>query len=117
MEITGIIIELQDEKVISAKFRKRSMIIETSEDKYPQMIEIEFAQDRGQLLDKQSVGQKVEVGINIRGRKWLSPKGETRYFTSLDGWRIKAADTGGTTYPAPSSQQGGPPSDDDDIPF
>jgi len=30
----------------------------------------------------------VEIDVNIQGREWTSPQGETKYFTSLSGWRI-----------------------------
>lgn len=116
MELTGKILELQDEKIISPKFRKRSMILETTEDKFPQPVEIEFTQDRGALLDKCRLGQQVLVSFNLRGRKWTSARGEVRYFTSVQGWRIQDANAGGGGgggggggFPAPSS--------DDDIPF
>ena len=115
MELTGKILEIQGEKVISAKFRTRSMILETTEDQYPQTFAVEFTQDRGALLDKWAAGQSVVVGINLRGRTWTSPSGETKYFTSVNGWRIQAAEAGsGYEAPAPGgpvppSAWGGPP--------
>ncbi len=71
------------------KTRKKSVILST-EDKYPQTLEIEFLNDKINLLDnaKLDVGEKVEIGINIRGREWTSPKNEIKYFTSLNGWKI-----------------------------
>ncbi len=112
MELTGKIIEIQDEREITPKFRKRSMILETTDDKYPQVHEVEFKQDRGRLLDKWAVGQNVVVSINLTGRKWEGPKG-LRYFTGIEGWRIADIKTGGDR-----PDGGMPPSnDDDDIPF
>ncbi len=117
MELSGKILELQDEKIFSPKFRKRSMILETTDDRFPQTFEIEFTQDRGVLLDKWAPGQDVLVSINLKGRKWSPPKGgDDRYFTSIEGWRIQAAGAGGDTYPSPGA--GGPASgNDEDIPF
>ncbi len=120
MEISGKILELQGEQIISAKFRKRSMILETTEDQYPQTFEIEFTQDRGALLDKWSVGQNVLVSINLRGRKWTPPEGgDDRYFSAIQGWRIQAANAGGDSSPGPGGfgPQPGPGGNDDDIPF
>ncbi len=114
MELSGKILEVQDEQAITAKFRKRSMILETTEDRFPQTFEVEFTQDRCALLDKWSAGQQVLVSINLKGRKWDGPKG-VRYFTSINGWRIQEADApasgGGGGFPTP------PAGDDDDIPF
>lgn len=116
MELTGKILEIQDEQQISAKFRKRSMILEVPDDRFTQVYEVEFKQDRGSLLDKWSAGQQVLVSVNLKGRKWDGPKG-TRYFTSLEGWRIQAANAGGDSYPAPGGAGQGPAAGDDDIPF
>jgi Domain of unknown function (DUF3127) len=119
MELTGKILEIQSEKVISAKFRKRSMILETTEDRFPQTFEVEFTQDRGELLDKCSVGQQVLISINLEGRKWTPPSGgDARYFTSIRGWRIQAADAGsGYEGPAPGGPGPASSNNDDDIPF
>jgi len=116
MDLTGKILEIQDEQQISAKFRKRSMILETTEDQFPQTFEIEFTQDRGQLLEKWRVGQQVIISINLKGRKWTSPKNEVRYFSSINGWRIQPSDENTTVSggykPGPASSN-----DEDDIPF
>jgi hypothetical protein len=40
------------------------------------------------LLNNFQVGQPVKVGINLRGREWVSPQGETKHFNSIQGWRI-----------------------------
>ena len=114
MELVGKILEIGTLQEISPKFRKRSLILETVEDKSPQVFEIEFINDRQQLLDKCNVGQMVAVGINLRGRKWTSPKGEDKYFTSIAGWRIQDSNAGGNSYPMPDAP---PAAADDDIPF
>ncbi|MBT8292926.1 MAG: DUF3127 domain-containing protein [Eudoraea sp.] len=28
----------------------------------------------------------------IRGREWVNPQGETKYFNSIQGWRIEAVE-------------------------
>jgi hypothetical protein len=50
---------------------------------------IEFTQDKCDLLNNYSVGETVKVAINLRGREWVSPQGETKYFNSVQGWRIE----------------------------
>ena len=35
------------------------------------------------------VGDKVDVNINLRGRKWTDPNGQVKYFNSIVGWRIR----------------------------
>ena len=70
-------------------FLKREVVITTSDEKYPQHILIEFVQDKTSLVDAYDVGDEIKVSINIQGREWVSPKGETKYFNSLQGWKIE----------------------------
>ena len=92
-EVSGKVIVIGDIKEFGAKgFQKQDFVIET-EEKYPQSILIEFQQDNCDLTKPFKVGDNVRIGINIRGRKWDSPQGETKYFNSLVGWRIAAQET------------------------
>ena len=54
-----------------------------------QHILIEFAQDKTDLLNNYAVGEQVKVSINLRGREWVNPQGETKFFNSIQGWRIE----------------------------
>jgi len=54
------------------------------------LILIEFVQDKCDLLNKFKEGEDVTVSINLRGREWVNPQGETKYFNSIQGWRIGA---------------------------
>ncbi len=69
------------------KTQKQSVIISTDE-KYPQSLEVDFINDKISLLQGYDQGEKVEIAVNIRGREWTSPKNEVKYFTSLTGWKI-----------------------------
>lgn len=71
-------------------FRKREMVV-TTDEQYPQHIMIEFTQDKCDLLNSYQVGEPVKVSINLRGREWVNPQGETKYFNSIQGWRIERA--------------------------
>jgi hypothetical protein len=50
---------------------------------------IEFVQDKCDLLNSYAVGQDVKVSINLRGREWINPQGEAKYFNSVQGWRVE----------------------------
>ncbi len=70
MEVQGIIKMIDETKTYGSNgFRKREMVI-TTEEQYPQHILVEFIQDKCDLLNNYSVGQKVKVSINLRGREW-----------------------------------------------
>ncbi|MBI9042630.1 DUF3127 domain-containing protein [Lutibacter sp.] len=91
MEITGKIKKIDETKTFGASgFRKREMVVTTNE-QYPQMLMVEFVQDKCDLLNNYKVGQDVKVSINLRGREWINPQGEAVYFNSIQGWRVEAA--------------------------
>ena len=90
MEIQGRIKVLGNTKEYGSNgFRKREVVI-TTEEQYPQHIMVEFIQDKTSLLDAYGVGQQVKISINLRGREWVSPQGETKYFNTIQGWRIES---------------------------
>jgi len=89
MEVTGKIKKIDETKTFGSNgFRKREMVV-TTDEQYPQMIMIEFIQDKCDLLNNFNVGEDVRVNINLRGREWVNPEGEAKYFNSIQGWRIE----------------------------
>ncbi|RZS99617.1 DUF3127 domain-containing protein [Aquimarina brevivitae] len=104
-------------------FRKREIVV-TTEEQYPQHILVEFIQDKTDLLNNFQPGQNVKISINLRGREWVNPQGETKYFNSIQGWRIEnlqaAAPTSGAPMPPADAFE---PANDfteedhDDLPF
>ena len=94
MEITGKIKWIDEVKTYGSNgFRKREIVV-TTQEQYPQNIIIEFIQDKCELLDSYQIGQDVRIGINLRGREWVNPEGQTKYFNSIQGWRIDQLDQG-----------------------
>lgn len=88
MEITGRIKMIGLIQEITPTFRKRELVV-TTEEQYPQTLMIEFHQDKTDLLNNYQLGQQVRVNINLRGREWVNPQGQTKYFNSIQGWRIE----------------------------
>ncbi len=88
MEVSGRIKLIGETKEFGNNgFRKREIVVTTNE-QYPQHIMIEFTQDRCNLLDSYKEGDEVKIDFNLRGREWVNPEGEAKYFNSLNGWRI-----------------------------
>ena len=126
MELSGKIKVMFDTQRVSASFQKRELVLITP-GRYPQQILIEFTQDKIGLLDRYAAGDEVRIQIDIRGREWNSPRGDTKYFVSIQGWRIEPLqaqhdDPGGgpppfDDIPPPDSEYGGVRRPDDDIPF
>lgn len=90
MEVTGKVRLINPTQEVSEKFRKREIVV-TTDEQYPQHIMIEFTQEKVDLLNAYQPGDDVRVSINLRGREWTNPQGETRYFNSIQGWRIEKA--------------------------
>ncbi len=124
MEIQGRIKMIDETRTYGSNgFRKREMVL-TTEEQYPQDLLIEFVQDKTSILDSYQVGQQVKVSINLRGREWVNPQGETKYFNSIQGWRVEniAAGASPDMPPMPPEDAFEPISeyeddDHDDLPF
>lgn len=114
MEVTGKLKVINDTQEVGANgFRKREAVVNVPDEKYPQDILIEFVQDKTELLDNFKVGQDVTVSINLRGRSWVNPQGETKYFNSIQGWRIEAQEQQAKIEPVAAEPVG----QKDDLPF
>lgn len=87
MELQGTIKKISEIQTFASGFQKREMVILTQE-QYPQPINIEFLSDKISILDNLKEGENIKVGINIRGREWVSPNGQTQYFNSITGWKV-----------------------------
>lgn len=126
MEISGRVKVINPVQQISESFRKRELVV-TTDEQYPQHIMIEFTQAKVDDLNNVQIGDLVKISINLRGREWTNPQGETKYFNSIQGWRIEKIQT---ENPAASTQMPAMPATDafepatnfneeehDDLPF
>ena len=125
MEVQGRIKMVGETQTFGGNgFRKREIVV-TTDEQYPQHIMVEFVQDKCDLLNSYKEGQQVKISINLRGREWVNPQGETKYFNSIQGWRIEALQvdaSGGNLPPVPPMDAFEPAGDlneddHDDLPF
>jgi hypothetical protein len=125
MEVQGTIKLIDETKTYGNNgFRKREVVL-TTDEQYPQHLMIEFVQDKTDILNNFQVGQQVRISINLRGREWVNPQGETKYFNSIQGWRVEmvqAGESGGEMPPVPPMEAFEPAEnlkeeDYDDLPF
>ena len=120
---SGKLIKAFDVIQISEKFKKREFVIEIADGKYPQLVSFQLTGDKCALLDSIEDGETVDIEFNLRGREWTSPKGEVRYFNTLDAWAVKCQGGNGQRSEPKREQPGqvafdGPPAGDlDDVPF
>ena len=90
MEIEGKVIEKFDTQEITETFKKRDFVVEYSENpQFVELLKFELTQANCKKLDGINIGDRVEVHFNLKGRKWVNPEGESKYFNSLLAWRIE----------------------------
>lgn len=122
MEVSGKIIEKFDTQQISDRFRKREFVIEyDSGNGYSESLLFQLTQDRCDILDTFQKGDEVQVSFDLKGRRWESPKGEIKYFNSLQAWKISKSggQPSGAVDPLPEDyfEPDEPASSDDSLPF
>lgn len=100
MNVKGKILEISDTQQVSNSFKKREFVLEYAENpQYPEYLKFEMIQDKCGILDSYKANDEVDVYFNLKGRKWTDPKGEVKYFNSLQAWKIEGASSGGQTPP------------------
>jgi hypothetical protein len=116
MDITGTLKVINDTKQVSDRFKSREFVLTDNSSQYPQHISFQLTQDKCDLLNGKAIGTEVKVHFNLRGREWNSPTGETKYFNSLEAWRLEfgVVDTDKDGSKSVSQFQ---QADDSDLPF
>jgi len=122
MDITGILKLKTEAQQVSDKFRKREFVLTDNSSQYPQHISFQLTQDKCSLLDQYNVGDEIKVHFNLRGREWTSPKGEIKYFNTLEAWRIEGGNSASSNKSASNSMNDvaatfTAASQEDDLPF
>ncbi len=120
METNGKIYAIEEAKQVTERFRKREFVLELADNpKYPQFVQFQLTGDRCEEIDSFKVGDEVRVEFSLRGREWKSPRGETKFFNSLDVWTIDGAGAGDDPFGEEPPLPDGPPPglDEEEIPF
>lgn len=100
--------------IVSDKFKKRDLVLTFDNGQYPDYRIHQLVQDKVSLLDGYQVGEVVNVEINYKGREWVSPTGEVKYFNSDEVWKIERVDGSNETVQQKAPE---PISEEDDLPF
>lgn len=102
---------------ISEKFKKRDFVLVDNSSQYPQFVSFQLTQDKVSLMDTFNEGDEVTVYFNLRGREWISPQNEVKYFNTLEAWKIEggqAAPSMNQRIPAAANLEA---TQEDDLPF
>lgn len=111
MNLKGKVKLVGQTEAVSDKFKKRDLVITTNENPtYPQYITVQCTNDKCVMLDNLSVGTEVSLEINLRGREWKSPQGDTRYFNTIECWKVDVIGSAPVVKSLPAPIE-------DDLPF
>ena len=122
-EMTGPVVHVGETEQVTDKFRKRLLVVELEDDKYPQEIAFEVINEKCDDLDTISAGDRLTVHYNLRGSKW-----KDRWFVNLQAWKWDVLDADKaaidnierTVAAAQAATAGVPlatPAEDDEVPF
>ena len=122
MELKNVKIKSIGEiKTFKAGFKVvKFVVVDDSSSEYPQYLELQCTQDKADNLIKfNKVGDVVDCSINLRGREWINPQGETKVFNTIEAWKVFKAEGATASTPAAPFQ---PATDikeeeQDDLPF
>jgi len=86
-EITGVIVDIEQEKKFSEKYSERTIVLEyESSADYKYKVALTLANTKMGLIDAFAIGQKVVVNFNISSREVNG-----NYYTKLNVWKVDYA--------------------------
>ena len=119
-QLEGRVTVIKPTEKISDKFQKREFVV-MSQDKYPQPICLQLTQDKCTMIDAVKEGDKISVNFSLRGREWSGKDGITKYFNTLEAWRVNILEAAPTAPGAPKPSRmnidNTPLAEPDDLPF
>ena len=82
-KIGGTLKVIGDIQTFPSGFTKREIVIETHDDKYPQLVSLSLLKDQTSLTNGMQTEDLVTAYFNIRGREY-----DGRYFNDLVAWKL-----------------------------
>jgi hypothetical protein len=121
LDVTGTLIEVQEVKVVSDKFKTRSFVLQVQSDKpeYSDFLVFQLSNDNCVKIDGAKIRDVIEVKSNIRGRMYTTKDGVNKYFNTLDCWSLKIEKLPTATDAQPQTVNTSTPVSDatNDLPF
>ncbi len=113
-KVTGKVSVIEETKTYGQKgFRKRMVVIEQDNGRFPNHVPFDFIQDACDEVDQMSVGAEVEISFRLSGRKWQrDPSSEVKYFLNAEATGFKVISGGGS-----GTADSQVPADDTDAPY
>jgi len=111
--VTGKLKMKGESRKVSDSFTVREFVLTDDSSQYPQHVQFQLCQDKTSLLNDFVEGQELTVSFNLRGREYTKD-GNTRYFNTLDAWRVVKKESATATTVDNEAQV---VDEDDSLPF
>lgn len=92
MKLTGTILYISEEVVISDKLSKKIFVIEHGNE-YPRKAAFDLLGDKMIMIESYQVNDRVTVHFNIDSRKYTRKDGTNAMITALQPYRVDKYDT------------------------
>ena len=83
-------------------FKKHQVVVETGDGRWDNPIPVEITKDNIELSKKLKVGDQVQIQSRINGREWQGKDGITKWFTSINGYKISVENSDSQEDPSSS---------------
>lgn len=119
-KVRGFVHLIEETKTFGQKgFRKRLLVLEQDNGRFPNYIPIDFTGDNCDSIDSLKVGDEIEVSYRLAGRRWQKdPQSEVKFFLNAEatGFKAVGAKAGGAADPNAAFAEAAY-DDDEDVPF
>ncbi len=117
--VRGIVHVIEETKTYGSKgFRKRLVVLEQDNGRFPAYIPVDFIQDACDDVDQLNVGDDVEIAYRLNGRKWQrDANSEVKYFLNAEATSFKVVGGKPADGPPLPDESEAPVLDDDEVPF
>ena len=90
VKVKGKVVFVGQTQVVGEKeFKKREIVLELDGNpNYPDEVAFEATKDKCDELNGISIGDEVELHVNLKGRKWTNKEGVDKWFNTLAIWKI-----------------------------
>ena len=117
--VRGVVHVIEETKTYGQSgFRKRLVVLEQDLGRFTNYLPIEFVRDDCDRIDDWKVGDEVEIGYRLSGRKWQrDPQSEVKYFLSAEATRYQVVGSGPSKEVSSDANEAFAEASDDDVPF
>jgi len=92
-ELAVTVKRIGETQKITETFKKRDLVIETKDDKYPQILSFQAVKDMCEKLDELRIGDDITIYYNLRGKEYTDKDGKISVFNTLQIWKFDVNQT------------------------